>query len=96
MNILLPLTLLAGINGQAMAAPEMETLTVTYRSPLDYALYQQTTETISFFRIELAQDILAQSRASSRAMASHYLSHNGVADTRLFPPQSDWLTARRN
>jgi len=95
MKFLLPLTLLAGMSGQVQAAPQMETLTVTYRSPLDYALYQQTTETLSYFRIELAEDILSQSRASSRAMAKQYLPQGAATALNRNQAKFDWLAARR-
>lgn len=54
----------------AMAAnPNMEIITVTYRSPLDYALYQHTTEILSEFRLEIREDISIQARNGLLEMA---------------------------
>ncbi|MDR6962723.1 hypothetical protein [Shewanella putrefaciens] len=60
--------------GQAIAAtaaanPNIETITVTYRDPLDYALYQDTTEMLSAFRFEIREDIGIQARNSLLEMA---------------------------
>ncbi|EGM71175.1 hypothetical protein [Shewanella sp. HN-41] len=51
------------------ASPSMEIITVTYRSPLDYALYQHTTEILSEFRIEIREDISIQARNGLQEMA---------------------------
>lgn len=47
----------------------MEVITVTYRAPLDYALYQYTTEWRSQYRVEIYDSIQDQARSSSLAMA---------------------------
>nr|WP_253724239.1 hypothetical protein [Shewanella baltica] len=51
------------------ASPNIETITVTYRDPLDYALYQHTTEMLSAFRLEIREDIGIQARNSLMEMA---------------------------
>ncbi|QYJ79656.1 hypothetical protein [Shewanella acanthi] len=57
--------------GYAIAAtPKMETITVTYRSPEDYALYQYTTEMLSAFHQEIREDISIQARNSLMEMAN--------------------------
>ncbi|MGI2133743.1 hypothetical protein ACRN93_20755 [Shewanella baltica] len=72
------LTLVIAPLGQAIAAssatnsvasPNIETITVTYRDPLDYALYQHTTEMLSAFRLEIREDIGIQARNSLMEMA---------------------------
>lgn len=72
------LTLVIAPLGQAIAAssatnsvasPNIETITVTYRDPLDYALYQHTTEMLSAFRLEIREDIGIQARNSLMDMA---------------------------
>ncbi|MCS6098690.1 hypothetical protein [Shewanella baltica] len=72
------LTLVIAPLGQAIAAssatdsaasPNIETITVTYRDPLDYALYQHTTEMLSVFRLEIREDIGIQARNSLMEMA---------------------------
>ena len=50
----------------------METVTVIYRAPFDYALYQQTTEMLTTFNRELPQKIIAQARQDNVAMAKDY------------------------
>ncbi|WP_297893311.1 hypothetical protein [Shewanella sp.] len=56
--------------GNAMAAnTDMEIITVTYRSPIDYALYQHTTEILNEFRLEIREDISIQARNSLLEMA---------------------------
>lgn len=65
----------------AMAAnTNMEIITVTYRSPLDYALYQHTTEILSEFRLEIREDISIQARNGLLEMAkAQRLNHIEVA-----------------
>ncbi|MDR9765050.1 hypothetical protein RJP56_03110 [Shewanella baltica] len=53
----------------SVASPNIETITVTYRDPLDYALYQHTTEMLSAFRLEIREDIGIQARNSLMEMA---------------------------
>lgn len=48
----------------------METITVSYRDPLDYALYLHTTEMLSEFRLQIREDISIQARNSLLEMAN--------------------------
>ncbi|MCG9697407.1 hypothetical protein [Shewanella sp. Isolate11] len=50
------------------ATAEMETITITYRSPFDYALHQYTVELLNQFRMEIDSSISYQARRSSQAM----------------------------
>ncbi len=50
----------------------METVTVIYRTPFDYALYQQTTEMLTGFNRELGQKIIAQARQDNVTLAKRY------------------------
>lgn len=59
----------AGSATNSVASPNIETITVTYRDPLDYALYQHTTEMLSAFRLEIREDIGIQARNSLMEMA---------------------------
>lgn len=59
----------AGSAANSVASPNIETITVTYRDPLDYALYQHTTEMLSAFRLEIREDIGIQARNSLMEMA---------------------------
>lgn len=52
------------------AAPTMETITISYRDPLDYALYLHTTEMLSEFRLQIREDISIQARNSLLEMAN--------------------------
>lgn len=52
------------------ATPVMETITVSYRDPVDYALYLHTTEMLSVFRLEIREDISIQARNSLLEMAN--------------------------
>lgn len=54
--------------------PAMETITITYRAPLDYALYQYTTEWRSQYRVEIYDSIQDQAKSSSLAMAQAFES----------------------
>ncbi|EDP98690.1 hypothetical protein KT99_00426 [Shewanella benthica KT99] len=47
----------------------MEVITVTYLSPINYAIYQYTTELLAYFRLEIQADIYTQARAGSMQMA---------------------------
>ena len=73
---LLPLTAAADFTTESSANNMMETMTVTYRAPLDYALYQYTTEMLVNFRLELKTDIYQQAHTSIMQMAntSPYMS----------------------
>ena len=59
----------AGSATNSAASSNIETITVTYRDPLDYALYQHTTEMLSVFRLEIREDIGIQARNSLMEMA---------------------------
>ena len=62
------------------ASPNIETITVTYRDPLDYALYQHTTEMLSVFRLEIREDIGIQARNSLMEMAkAQHVNHLNLA-----------------
>ena len=69
MSSLLPTTALAAPSSPAMSSAAMEVITVTYRSPIDYALYQYTTELLAYFRLQIQADIYTQARAGSMQMA---------------------------
>ncbi|WP_185976968.1 MULTISPECIES: hypothetical protein [Shewanella] len=69
MSSLLPTTALAAPSNPAMRSSAMEVITVTYRSPIDYALYQYTTELLAYFRLQIQADIYTQARAGSMQMA---------------------------
>ncbi|SQH77981.1 conserved protein of unknown function [Shewanella benthica] len=72
MSSLLPSTAITAItasSSMAMSSTAMEVITVTYRSPLDYALYQYTTELLAYFRLQIRADIYTQARANSMQMA---------------------------
>lgn len=49
----------------AFAATEIETISVTYRAPIDYALYVHNTETIALYRLEVEQEIISLARSQS-------------------------------
>lgn len=64
------------ITAPAMAAP-METMTVIYRSPLDYALYQQKAEMLGYFYAELDENIRTDARTVLHQMAKDFVKTNG-------------------
>ncbi|QYJ74364.1 hypothetical protein [Shewanella sp. FJAT-52076] len=72
---LLGLTLLGNT---ALASP-METMTVIYRSPVDYALYQQKAEMLGYFQLELHEGIRLEAKTQLRQMATRFAQ----ADNRL-------------
>ena len=67
---LLPLTASAGMSDNK----SIERITVNYKTPFDYALYQYTTELLLQFRQEIASDIYHQAKASSALMAQEQAS----------------------
>ncbi|ACA87955.1 hypothetical protein [Shewanella woodyi] len=67
---LLPLTASADLVKQQNKAKPMETITVTYREPTDYALYQYTTDMLVNFRLQIQADIYQQARTSIMKMAN--------------------------
>lgn len=54
-----------------VAAP-METLTVIYRSPLDYALYQQKAEMLGVFHAEHGESIRIDAHEQLNEMATAF------------------------
>ncbi|MFT5235919.1 MAG: hypothetical protein ACI8SK_000670 [Shewanella sp.] len=67
---LLPFTATADLMIDKSLNKTIETMTVTYRTPIDYALYQYTTEMLVRFRLQLQADIYHQARTSLIEMAS--------------------------
>lgn len=78
---LLPFTATADLMIDKSANRMMETMTVTYRAPIDYALYQYTTEMLVNFRIQIKADIYQQAHESIMTMANSvpYMSVNTPA-----------------
>jgi hypothetical protein len=78
-----------------VAAP-METLTVIYRSPLDYALYQQKAEMLGVFHAEHGESIRIDAHEQLNEMAIAFSTMSPLALTRISSdaPQAD-NTARR-
>ncbi|BAJ03363.1 hypothetical protein [Shewanella violacea] len=68
MSSLLPTTAIAAPSSPATDSKVMEVITVTYRSPIDYALYQYTTELLAYFRLQIQADIYTQARSGSLQM----------------------------
>ncbi|MCL1050642.1 hypothetical protein L2755_13565 [Shewanella abyssi] len=66
-TLLTPLTSLAAAPQQ-----EMERMSVTYRTPLDYAIYQYTTNLLNSFKLELRADIHMQARMNIQKMAQEH------------------------
>lgn len=60
----------------ANSTPVMETMTITYRSPIDYALYQYTIELLSHFRAEIHTSIHQQAKSSTLAMSKAFNASN--------------------
>ena len=78
-----------------VAAP-METLTVIYRSPLDYALYQQKAEMLGVFHAEHGESIRIDAHEQLNEMAIAFSTMSPLALTHISSdaPQAD-NTARR-
>ncbi|AQS39453.1 hypothetical protein Sps_04361 [Shewanella psychrophila] len=66
---LLPNMAIAAPSTPAINNGTIEVITVTYRAPMDYALYQYTTELLAYFRVQIQADIYTQARAGSLQMA---------------------------
>ncbi|TVO80170.1 hypothetical protein [Shewanella algae] len=62
----------------ATTADQMEVITVTYRSSLNYALYQQITETMAGFHLDVLEDIYAQARGSNLEMAEQFYQQQNI------------------
>ncbi|WP_394204643.1 hypothetical protein [Shewanella waksmanii] len=71
--ILLTATLSTAAHAE-MKPAAMETITVTYRDPVNYALYSYTQETLALQRWEVEQGIIEFARRSSTALAANYLN----------------------
>ncbi|MCZ4337416.1 hypothetical protein [Shewanella colwelliana] len=56
----------------AQTNPEMEKMTITYRAPLDYALYQYTIELLGHYRSEIQSSIYHQAKHNSHTMAKAF------------------------
>lgn len=69
---LLIASMLPNIGYTADADSQMERITVTYRTPFEYALYQYTTETLQAFNQQVLMDIQIQARLSSMQMAKEH------------------------
>ncbi len=57
------------VSAEGIQNKTIERITVNYKSPFDYALYQYTTEILMQFKLEIAADIYKQARAGSNQMA---------------------------
>lgn len=57
------------VSAEGIQNKTIERITVNYKSPFDYALYQYTTEILMQFKLEIAADIYNQARAGSNQMA---------------------------
>ena len=66
----LPFTAAADLMIDKSVNKAMESMTVAYRTPIEYALYQYTTEMLANFRLQLQADIYQQARTSTLKMAS--------------------------
>ncbi|QQX79273.1 hypothetical protein JK628_17240 [Shewanella sp. KX20019] len=62
-SLLTPLTSLAAAQQQ-----DMEHMSVTYRTPLEYAIYQYTTDLLNSFKLQLRADIHLQARMNIQQM----------------------------
>ncbi|QDF74494.1 MULTISPECIES: hypothetical protein [Shewanella] len=67
--------LLSNLAGASVTS-QMETMTVTYRNSLDYALYQYTIELMSHYRAEIRTSIQRQAKNSSQAMAEAFFAQD--------------------
>ena len=73
--------------GQSMT---MERISIVYRSPLDYALYQHTTQLLAEFNLELQNDIVLQAKRHNQAMASKFMSQVINANTTFAHVDADY------
>ncbi|WP_299811003.1 hypothetical protein [uncultured Shewanella sp.] len=73
---------------------QMEHITVTYRTPIEYAVYQYTTETLLAFNQQIRMEIQLQARMTSMQMAK---SHGIITDTvtTALKPAEGILTSNR-
>ncbi|PKG55838.1 hypothetical protein CXF83_06930 [Shewanella sp. Choline-02u-19] len=69
---------------------DIEHMSVTYRSPMDYAIYQYTTHVFSMFKLQLRADIHIQARMSSLQMAQE----QGVIDNTVSTEQQKTIPVR--
>ena len=72
----------------------MEHITVTYRTPVEYAVYQYTTDTLQAFNQQIRMEIQLQARMTNMQMAK---SHGIISDnvTTALKPAKDVLTSKR-
>ncbi|ABV88452.1 hypothetical protein [Shewanella pealeana] len=73
---------------------QMERITVTYRTPIEYAVYQYTTETLQAFNQQIRMEIQLQARMTNMQMAK---SHGIISDTvtTALKPAKEVLTSKR-
>lgn len=81
---------LMSASAPATSAPLMEKMTVTYRNPLDYALYQYTIELMSHYRAEIRTSIQRQAKNNSQAMADAFFTQTAQRQVALvdFPAKA--------
>lgn len=72
---LAPIIALAN-ESQGDSSPAMETMTITYRSAIDYALYQYTIELLSRSRGEIHTSIHQQAKSSTLAISKAFTASN--------------------
>ncbi|WP_051484764.1 hypothetical protein [Shewanella waksmanii] len=89
--ILLTATLSTGVQAE-IKTNTMETMTVTYRDPVNYALYLYTQETLALQRWEVEQGILDDAREISTQLAANYLNQD---DKQVSVATSRHLTTQR-
>lgn len=76
--LVVPVAFTSGHVLAATTADQMEVITVTYRSSLNYALYQQITETMAGFHLDVLEDIYAQARGSNLEMAEQFYQQQNI------------------
>ncbi|GIU42688.1 hypothetical protein TUM4438_09870 [Shewanella sairae] len=55
------------------ASDDMEHIKVTYRTPLEYAIYQYTTDTLQAFNQQVRVEAQRQAKLTSEQMAKPYM-----------------------
>lgn len=81
-------------SSMAMAETEMETISVSYRAPIDYALYVHNTETIAFYRLEVEQEIISFARNQSLQTMTRQALQSPIAaqNLKIAPQDKDIKT----
>ncbi|QYK02318.1 hypothetical protein [Shewanella psychrotolerans] len=64
-------------------SPSMERMTITYRSAIDYALYQYTIELLSHFRNEIHASIHQQAASNTLEMYKAFIESNSDDTTEI-------------